>query len=65
MFSSFRVNEGKYTLNDLLAADEAFLTNSVMGIMPLTAIENKPVGKGVPGKITKEMMRIYDEIIEK
>jgi len=62
---SFQVNEGKYTLNDLLTAEEAFLTNSIMGIMPLTVIENKPVAKGKVGKITKELMKIYEEMVEK
>jgi len=37
----------------LYGAGEIFLTNSLMGVMPLTRLENTPVGNGVPGEITR------------
>ena len=40
-------------VNRLLAASEVFLTNSVMGVMPVTRIEQKPVGDGRPGPVTR------------
>ena len=40
------VQEGNFTLKDLYAAEEAFLTNSLMGIMPLSAVEKKIIGRG-------------------
>jgi branched-subunit amino acid aminotransferase/4-amino-4-deoxychorismate lyase len=49
------IEQGKYTLDQLLEADEAFLTNSVMGIMPLVAINNLLLGTGKPGAKTKEI----------
>lgn len=35
--------------DDLWAADEAFLTSSVAGIVPLTSFAGRPVGSGRPG----------------
>lgn len=47
-------------VNRLLAADEVFLTNSVMGVMPVARLEQKPVGDGTPGPLTRRLMRLYD-----
>lgn len=38
--------------DDLAAADEAFLSSSVAGIVPLTAFEGRPIGSGQPGERT-------------
>lgn len=44
---------------DLLNADEAFLTNSLIELMPLTTIDGKPVGKGKAGVVTLRILREY------
>lgn len=38
---NFSVEEGEYTLKQLMNADEVFLTNSLMGIMPVRQIQDK------------------------
>ncbi|MDI6760508.1 MAG: aminodeoxychorismate lyase [Candidatus Brocadiaceae bacterium] len=43
----------------LFRADEVFLTNSLMEIMPVSCIEDKGIGKTVPGKITRRLMEAY------
>jgi branched-chain amino acid aminotransferase group I len=50
---------------DLHSATEAFLTNSVIEIMPLTRLENKPVGSGKPGPVTQQLMSSYRELISR
>jgi len=42
---------------DLFEADEAFLTNALIGIMPLTRLGSKPIGTGEPGPVTKQLHR--------
>jgi branched-subunit amino acid aminotransferase/4-amino-4-deoxychorismate lyase len=37
----------------LLAAREVFLTNSIMGVMPVTRVEQELVGEGGPGEFTR------------
>ena len=50
--------------NELLRAEEAFLTNSLIEIMPLTTVDDKPVGSGKPGEITRKLMAAYKELVE-
>jgi branched-chain amino acid aminotransferase len=51
-------------VNRLLAADELFLTNSIMGIMPVCRIERKPVGDDKPGEITRRISEAYAKMVE-
>jgi D-alanine transaminase len=41
--------EGAIRAADLPAADEIWITSSTMGIAPVTRLDGKPVGQGVPG----------------
>jgi len=52
-------------LKELLGADEAFLTNSIIEIMPLTRLDDKPIGSGKPGPITQQIMSTYHELVAK
>lgn len=46
---------------EIWEADECFLTNSLMGVMPLVKVNGHPIGDGRPGKITK---KLYQEIFK-
>jgi branched-chain amino acid aminotransferase len=48
-------------LGQLSAVDEAFITSSSRGIVPVIQIDNMIVGEGRPGQITKMLMSAYDE----
>ena len=52
-------------LGELTTADEAFLTNSIIEIMPLTRLDNKPIGSGKPGSITQQLMSSYRKLVSK
>lgn len=52
--------EASLTLDDLLAADEAFLTNAVAAVMPLVTVEGKGVGAGEPGPLTRRLRALYE-----
>jgi branched-subunit amino acid aminotransferase/4-amino-4-deoxychorismate lyase len=56
---------GKYSLENLYNADEVFITNSVMQIMPVVKIDSTKIGNGIPGAITKSLMAAYDTYVEK
>lgn len=62
--SKFRVDEGNFTLRDLHEADEAFFTNSLIGVMPLTSLERRKLGSGTAGRLTKFFMREYNAMLE-
>jgi branched-chain amino acid aminotransferase len=47
------VREAPVLPEDLWAADEAFLTNTVIGVVSLTSVEGRPIGAGRPGDMTR------------
>jgi branched-chain amino acid aminotransferase len=47
-----RTNEAWLTTRDLAEADEAFLSSSVAGILPVTRFAAQPIGDGRPGEWT-------------
>ncbi|HEX5545037.1 MAG TPA: aminotransferase class IV [Nitrospira sp.] len=49
------VEEGSYTVDQLYRADECFLTNTSMEIMPVTSVDRRPVGDGKPGPLTLKL----------
>jgi len=62
--------EGEVRLDDLGRFGEAFLTNSVMEVMPLVEVRDTDgkiitIGSGKPGKITKRLMLAYRELVER
>lgn len=50
------VNQGRFKLDDLNHADEIFLTNSRIGILPVHAWEDKPLKTGT---ITSKLWKAY------
>jgi len=44
--------EDRLTPDDLAGADEAFLSSSVAGVLPVTSFEGRPIGDGAPGPWT-------------
>ena len=52
-------------LVDLLEADEAFLTNSMIEVMPLTILADRSVGSGRPGALTQRLMKAYKALVER
>jgi branched-chain amino acid aminotransferase len=55
------VKIGPLTIDDLLNADEAFLTNSIMQVMPIGRVERKPIGEDKAGPITRQLMAALEE----
>ena len=47
------------TMDDLLSADEVFLTNSIMQILPVRRIEKREIGDGKPGPVTRGLAEQY------
>ena len=41
-------------------ADELFLTNSLLGVMPLTSMNGQKIGQGRPGPVTRKFRRQYE-----
>lgn len=63
--NKIKVNERSLPLAELFNCDEAFLTNSLMEIMPLVKVDNKMLGRGVPGSVTKFLAGEYRELVKR
>jgi len=57
--------EALYRPEELLAADEAFLTFSTAGVVPVHSVDGKVLGAGSAGRITVELMEAYEMTLER
>ena len=60
---SIMVLEADILLEEIVEADEAFLTNSVVEIMSVTELNGKAIGEGGPGVITRRLMSGYKNLV--
>ena len=49
--------------DELFQAQEAFLTNSLIEVIPLTHINRKPIASGKSGPITQKLLSAYRETV--
>ncbi len=52
------------TVDDLLGADEVFLTNSSWGVLPVVRVEAATIGPGTPGTITRSLRAKWLRAVE-
>ncbi len=58
------LEESPVTIDALLDADEVFLTNSVMQVMPVRKVEQRLIRDGQPGPLTRELIGHYRRTVE-
>jgi len=44
---------------DLLGADEAFLTSTTREVLPIVAVDDRKIGLGTPGDITRKLLEAF------
>jgi len=62
--NSIKFIEKDLTIDDLLGADEIFLTNVIMQIMPITRVEKHTVSDGRVGDLTKKLQTSFDRLVK-
>ena len=55
----YRVEIRALHLEDLLSADEAFLTGTAAEVTPIREVDGSAIGGGVPGPVTDEIKRVF------
>jgi branched-chain amino acid aminotransferase len=56
------LRETKIQPDELRGADEAFITSATRGVLPVTRVDERPVGEGTPGPVTRRLMTLYDTL---
>ena len=59
--SGIPVREAVLRDEDLLKAEEVFITSTTRGVMPATKIDDRVVGTGEPGPVTRALGAAYDK----
>lgn len=52
------------SIEDLLGADEVFLTNSSWGVMPVVGVERSVIGAGAVGELSRELLAAWRGEVE-
>lgn len=60
-----KIDEGLFPAADILQAEEAFITNSVLEIAPLIKLDDQLISGGIPGLCTRCLQVDYCSLAEK
>jgi D-alanine transaminase len=55
----FEIEERLFTLQEAIAADEAFITSATQIVVPVIRIDGQQIADGEPGVITKKLRQLY------
>lgn len=53
------VSEGRFGVEALRQAEECFLSNTTMEVMPVTRLDGHHIGNGKPGPLTRQLHQIF------
>ena len=57
------IRETNLTRGDLYAADELFLTGTAAEVTPIREVDDRPIGTGKPGPLTRQAQELYAEAV--
>lgn len=63
--NKYQVEERNFSVKELLAADEVFLTATNKDIAPIVKIDHKKIGTGQVGKTTQLLMKAFNDFVKK
>ncbi|MEW6001678.1 MAG: branched-chain amino acid transaminase [Nitrospirota bacterium] len=59
-----KIIEERFTRDELYIADEAFFTGTAAEVTPIREVDERPIGNGEPGEITKKLQSIFFKIVK-
>lgn len=57
------VREQRISVDDLLDADEVFLTSSTVEVAPIVGVDRRRIADGKPGALTREIQQRYRKLV--
>lgn len=55
--------EATFSLTDVYAADEAFVTGTFAGLVPVTTVDGRRIGTGEPGPMVARLQEAYRDLV--
>ncbi|TFH24989.1 MAG: branched-chain amino acid transaminase [Myxococcales bacterium] len=62
--AGYEVVEERFTRDEIYIADEAFLTGTAAEITPMRSLDDREIGEGKPGPVTKRLQEEYFAVIK-
>lgn len=59
------LSETPLTRKDLFCADEVFITNTSMEVMPVAFLDGRRIGRGGPGPVTRRLRRAFQILVRR
>ncbi|MBN2473814.1 MAG: branched-chain-amino-acid transaminase [Pirellulales bacterium] len=56
------VEETPLTKHDVYVADECFLTGTAAEVVPVVKVDSRPIGRGIPGPLTRDLIERFHEL---
>ncbi len=60
----FAVREVVFSRDDLYVADEAFFTGTAAEITPIREVDQRTIGEGLPGPLTRKLQDTFFEVVK-
>ncbi|HEY3198333.1 MAG TPA: branched-chain amino acid transaminase [Nitrospirales bacterium] len=57
------VTEERFTRDELYIADEVFMTGTAAELTPIRELDNRKIGSGTPGPVTKDLQGAFFDIV--
>jgi branched-subunit amino acid aminotransferase/4-amino-4-deoxychorismate lyase len=55
--------ERELTIDDVASADEVLLTSTTICILPVTRLNGRPIGSGLPGVVFSRLLAAWSEMV--
>jgi len=63
MAAGIEVKEIPLIRHDIYVADECFLTGTAAEVIPVTKLDGRPIGTGLPGPVTRQLRTRFQEYV--
>ncbi|MDZ7788391.1 MAG: aminotransferase class IV [Halofilum sp. (in: g-proteobacteria)] len=63
--NGYTVREKDFSLTEVYGADEAFVTGTFAGLMPVGSVDGRTLGDGGRGRVTKHLQEVYADWLER
>jgi len=60
----YKVEEKRFTRDELYIADEAFFSGTAAEVTPIREVDDRQSGEGKPGPITQKIQKLYFDVVK-